>query len=283
MARPRTARFRASAPKGARTGCPRLIFEAGCLVRSAPGPGTADARGYSRHPGCHSLWLLSLGQARESSPGCGAGASRIQTKRRPQGGSTETKVQSKVNSVDSAFPLPFDAGEQVLGLAAKVRLVLFDVDGVLTDGRLVLGDDGQEYKAFNSKDGHGIKMLQRHGVATGIITGRSSRVVEHRVLDLGIQHVYQGRQEKLPAYEELLAKLGLAHEQAAFLGDDVVDLPIMLQVGLAAAVQNAHPLAKQHAHWVTPSIGGYGAARELCELILFAQGAYGAEMQKYLR
>ena len=192
-------------------------------------------------------------------------------------------MQSKVNSVDSAFPLPFDAGEQVLGLAAKVRLVLFDVDGVLTDGRLVLGDDGQEYKAFNSKDGHGIKMLQRHGVATGIITGRSSRVVEHRVLDLGIQHVYQGRQEKLPAYEELLAKLGLAHEQAAFLGDDVVDLPIMLQVGLAAAVQNAHPLAKQHAHWVTPSIGGYGAARELCELILFAQGAYGAEMQKYLR
>ena len=192
-------------------------------------------------------------------------------------------MQSKVNSVDSAFPLPFDAGEQVLGLAAKVRLVLFGVDGVLTDGRLVLGDDGQEYKAFNSKDGHGIKMLQRHGVATGIITGRSSRVVEHRVLDLGIQHVYQGRQEKLPAYEELLAKLGLAHEQAAFLGDDVVDLPIMLQVGLAAAVQNAHPLAKQHAHWVTPSIGGYGAARELCELILFAQGAYGAEMQKYLR
>jgi 3-deoxy-D-manno-octulosonate 8-phosphate phosphatase (KDO 8-P phosphatase) len=170
----------------------------------------------------------------------------------------------------------------VLALAAKVKLVLFDVDGVLTDGRLILGDDGQEYKAFNSKDGHGIKMLQRNGVTAGIITGRRSRVVEHRVADLGIRHVHQGCPEKLPVYEQLLDTLHLAPEQTAFVGDDVVDLPILLQVGLAIAVQDAHPLVRQQAHWVTPSRGGAGAARETCELILYAQNAYEAEMRGYL-
>ena len=170
----------------------------------------------------------------------------------------------------------------VLDGARRIRLVLFDVDGVLTDGRLILGDDGQEYKAFHSRDGHGLKMLQRSGVAVGIITGRTSKVVEHRVRDLGIRHVFQGCQEKLPVCQKLLAELDLAPSQAAFVGDDVVDLPIMLQVGLGIGPQNSHWLVKRHAHWITPSVGGFGAAREVCELMMYAHGTYTAAMQEYL-
>ncbi len=176
----------------------------------------------------------------------------------------------------------FEVPAEVLALAARVKLVVFDVDGALTDARLIIGDDGQEYKAFNSKDGHGIKMLQRNGVAAAIITGRTSRVVEHRVRDLRIEHVYQGCVDKLPVFRELMAKLGLSAAQSAYVGDDVVDLPIMLEVGLAIAVADAHPLVKQHAHWVTPSPGGKGAGRETCEMIMHAQGSYEAEMLKYL-
>ena len=176
----------------------------------------------------------------------------------------------------------FEVNSKVMSLAAKVKLLLFDVDGVLTDGRLVIGDDGLEFKAFNSRDGHGIKMLQRHGISVGIITGRTSDVVKHRVKDLQIKHVYQGCKEKLPVYQKLIKKLKLKPEQTAFVGDDVVDLPIMLQVGLAVAVHNAHPLAKQPPHWIPPRIGGYGAAREACEMILHAHGVYHTEMQRYL-
>lgn len=184
--------------------------------------------------------------------------------------------------MDQILTPAFEIDPKVLALAARIKLLVFDVDGVLTDGRLVIGDDGQEYKAFNSRDGHGIKMLQRHGVTVGIITGRTSEVVKHRVKDLQIKHVYQGCKEKLPLYRKLIAKLKLSPEQTAYVGDDVVDLPIMLRVGLAIAVQNAHPLAKHHAHWITPSIGGYGAAREVCEMLLHAQSAYHGEMRKYL-
>ena len=180
-----------------------------------------------------------------------------------------------------AFPLPFTVNDAILKRAAKIKLVLFDVDGVLTDGSLFLGDDGQEYKAFHSLDGHGIKMLISNGVDIGIITGRTSRVVEHRVANLGIKHVYQGCADKLPIYEKLLEKLGITHEQTAFVGDDVVDLPIMTRTGLSIAVKNAHALVKGRAHWTTPSSGGQGAAREICEMILFAQGNYQKEMQRY--
>ena len=175
----------------------------------------------------------------------------------------------------------FPVNETVLALARPIKLVLFDVDGVLTDARLILGDDGQEYKAFNSKDGHGLKMLQRNGVAVGIITGRTSKVVEHRVRDLEIRHVYQGCKEKLPVYERLIAELGLAPGETAFVGDDVVDLPIMLRVGLAIAVDDAHALVRRHAHWVTPSPGGHGAGRQVCEMLMYAQGTYTSEMQRY--
>jgi 3-deoxy-D-manno-octulosonate 8-phosphate phosphatase (KDO 8-P phosphatase) len=178
--------------------------------------------------------------------------------------------------------LSFPVDRPLLERAAAVRLVLFDVDGVLTDGRLFMDNDGQEYKAFNSRDGHGMKMLARSGVEIGIITGRTSRVVEHRTRELGIRHVHQGCLDKLAVYLDLTRQLGLAPEQTAFLGDDVVDMPILLRVGLAVAVQDAHPLVKRHAHWVTPSAGGRGAARELCEMVMVAQGSYESQMRHYL-
>lgn len=172
--------------------------------------------------------------------------------------------------------------QEILDKAAKIKLVIFDVDGVLTDGSLFLGDDGQEYKAFNSKDGHGMKMLQATGVTIGIITGRTSRVVEKRMASLGIEHVYQGQLEKLPAYEELLSKLGLEHDQVAYVGDDVVDLPIMVRSGLAIAVADAHALVLEHAHWQTPNCGGRGAGRDVCELLMEAQGVLDKTLQSYL-
>jgi 3-deoxy-D-manno-octulosonate 8-phosphate phosphatase (KDO 8-P phosphatase) len=178
--------------------------------------------------------------------------------------------------------LGFEVPAAALQRAAEVKLVLFDVDGVLTDGRLYIDNRGEEYKSFNSRDGHGMKMLQRNGVQIGIITGRNSRIVEHRTTELGIKHVHQGALDKLPVYEELVKRLNLNHGQVAFVGDDVVDLPIMLRVGFAVAVADAHQLVKRHAHWVTPNTGGCGAARQVCELIMRAQGSYGSEMQRYL-
>jgi 3-deoxy-D-manno-octulosonate 8-phosphate phosphatase (KDO 8-P phosphatase) len=172
--------------------------------------------------------------------------------------------------------------KDILDKAARIRLVIFDVDGVLTDGSLYLADDGQEYKAFHSRDGHGMVMLRQSGVEIGIITGRSSQVVVHRMASLGIEHVYQGARDKLPAFQALLARLSLDAAEVAYVGDDVVDLPAMCRVGLAIAVQDAHPLVKQHAHWTTPSRGGRGAARDVCELLLEAQGKLAAELAKYL-
>jgi 3-deoxy-D-manno-octulosonate 8-phosphate phosphatase (KDO 8-P phosphatase) len=172
--------------------------------------------------------------------------------------------------------------KDILAKAAQIKLVVFDVDGVLTDGSLFVGDDGQEYKAFHSRDGLGMKLLRKSGVEIGIITARTSEVVKHRMENLDIQHVYQGRLDKLPALEELLAKLGLSFAQTAYVGDDIVDLPVMRQVGLAIAVQDAHPLAKQHAHWQTPHGGGRGAARDVCELIMEAQNTLHTQLESFL-
>ena len=173
--------------------------------------------------------------------------------------------------------------KDILERAAQIRFVIFDVDGVLTDGSLFLGDNGEEYKAFNSKDGHGMRMLQDSGVGIGIITGRTSNVVSVRMASLGISHVYQGKREKLPAYEELRQKLGLDDQEIAYVGDDVVDLPIMCRVGLAIAVQDAHPLVRQYSHWQTAVPGGRGAAREVCELLMEAQGNLQATFDHYVR
>ncbi len=178
-------------------------------------------------------------------------------------------------------PLLADTSDELLARAKAVKLLLFDVDGVLTDGSLFLDNRGEEYKAFNSRDGHGLKMLQRNGVAVGIITGRESQIVAHRTRELGIQHVRQGCADKFPVYEQLIAELGLQPEQVGFVGDDVVDLPIMLRVGFAVSPQDGHFLVKRHAHWVTPSGGGRGAGRDVCELLMLAHGTFGAEMQRY--
>lgn len=173
--------------------------------------------------------------------------------------------------------------QDILEKAAQIELVIFDVDGVLTDGSLYLGDDGQEYKAFNSLDGHGMVMLRNSGVEIGIITGRTSEVVRIRMESLGISHLYQGQRDKRPAYAELKQKLGLEDHQIAYVGDDVVDLPVMTRVGLAIAVQDAHPFARQHAHWTTPSRGGHGAARDVCELIMEGKGVLDSSLEAYLR
>jgi 3-deoxy-D-manno-octulosonate 8-phosphate phosphatase (KDO 8-P phosphatase) len=166
----------------------------------------------------------------------------------------------------------FDVSEKLLGKAKKIRLVIFDVDGVLTDGKLFLSDDGQEYKAFHSQDGHGMKVLQDSGVNIAIITGRRSELVRIRMESLNVKHVYQGQADKREAYHELLGELWLSHDQVAYVGDDVVDLPVMSKVGLAVAVNNAHPMVKERSDWVTPNDGGCGAGRNICDLIMYSQG-----------
>lgn len=171
--------------------------------------------------------------------------------------------------------------QDILEKAKKIKLVVFDVDGVLTDGRIIIGDDGQEYKAFNSRDGHGMKLLQYTGVEIAVITGRTSKTVEHRMNGLGINHVYQGKRIKLPVFEELIDKLGLTPDECAYVGDDWVDLSIMSRVGLAVAVQDADNVVKKHAHWITPSRGGQGAAREVCELIMEGQGNLQDQIERH--
>lgn len=172
--------------------------------------------------------------------------------------------------------------QDILDRAAHIKLVIFDVDGVLTDGGIHIAGDGSEHKIFNSRDGHGMKMLQNTGVEIAIISGRVSQAVLHRMASLGIEHVYQGCQEKLPVFQGLIKKLNLDPNQVAYAGDDVVDLPIMREVGLAIAVQDAHEWVIKHAHWQTSHGGGRGAARDVCELIMEAQGTIGDQMNKYL-
>jgi 3-deoxy-D-manno-octulosonate 8-phosphate phosphatase (KDO 8-P phosphatase) len=172
--------------------------------------------------------------------------------------------------------------QDILNLAKEIKLVIFDVDGVLTDGSLFFGDDGQEYKAFYSRDGLGIKLLQKTGVEVGVITARDSELVKHRMKNLDIKHFYQGRLDKISAFEEMIAALNVTPEQTAYAGDDVVDLPVMKMAGLAIAVQDAHPFVKKHAHWITEHNGGRGAARDICELIMEAQGTLEAQLNSFM-
>ncbi len=170
----------------------------------------------------------------------------------------------------------------LLQRAKAVRLAIFDVDGVLTDGRLYFLADGSEFKTFNTLDGHGIKMLIASGVQTAIISGRSSPVVERRAANLGIQHLIQGREDKLVVLEQLLGELGLGYEEVAYLGDDLPDLPVIRRVGLGMAVASADAFVRQHAHGITSAVGGAGAAREFCELIMRAQGTLEQAQAAYL-
>jgi 3-deoxy-D-manno-octulosonate 8-phosphate phosphatase (KDO 8-P phosphatase) len=156
--------------------------------------------------------------------------------------------------------------------AARVRLVVFDVDGVFTDGSLYYGAGGEELKVFNVQDGQGVKRLLKAGVAAAVISGRDSAAVTRRMHDLGIPHVFQGDEDKLPILERLLKKLGFTLDETAHVGDDLPDLPILKKVGLAVAVSNAMPAVKRAVHHVTAAPGGRGAVREVCDLILEAQG-----------
>jgi 3-deoxy-D-manno-octulosonate 8-phosphate phosphatase (KDO 8-P phosphatase) len=172
--------------------------------------------------------------------------------------------------------------DSIQTLSRDIKLIIFDIDGVLTNGTLFLGDDGQEYKAFNSRDGHGMRMLLECGLRAAIITGRKSNVVEHRMRDLGIDIVYQGFRDKRPAFRALLEETGLDTRHIAYMGDDVVDLPVMTRVGMAIATADAHPFVLQHADYVTRACGGAGAAREAIETILQAQGLLEDKLQSYL-
>ena len=166
--------------------------------------------------------------------------------------------------------------------AKPIRLIAFDVDGIMTDGGLYLSDSGEEFKRFNSLDGHGLKMLKASGVELAIITGRTSRCVEQRAHNLGITHLYQGVVDKLGAMQTLLVKLKLPMEAVAFMGDDVVDLPVMLRTGLAVSVPDAPQIVRDRAHYVTQRDGGQGAVREVCEMLMSAQGTLEGQLAPYL-
>jgi 3-deoxy-D-manno-octulosonate 8-phosphate phosphatase (KDO 8-P phosphatase) len=161
---------------------------------------------------------------------------------------------------------PADAA--LAGRARAVRLAIFDVDGVLTDGTLYIGAQGEAFKAFNILDGHGVKMLQAAGVATAILSGRSSEAVTRRAGELGIAHVVQGSADKVADFERLIAAVGVQPTDCAFVGDDLPDLEVMRRCGLAVAVANAVPAVKDAAHYVTRASGGRGAVREFCEMVL---------------
>jgi 3-deoxy-D-manno-octulosonate 8-phosphate phosphatase (KDO 8-P phosphatase) len=175
------------------------------------------------------------------------------------------------------------AMREVLARAAKIRLVIFDVDGVLTDGRLFFDAGGQEYKSFHVRDGLGLKLLRRTGVETAVISGRASPSVALRMESLGITRVYQGQENKLEAFDELLRDLNLAPDQVAHVGDDLPDLPLMRRAGLAVAVADAHASLRDYAHWITANPGGAGAAREVCDLVMEAQGTLRHAIESHFR
>lgn len=166
--------------------------------------------------------------------------------------------------------------------ATRIKLVAFDIDGVMTDGGLHYTDDGGELKTFNVQDGLGLKFMQRAGIELAIVTGRTSGVVAARAADLGITHVFQGVADKRIAVGSLLEKLKLDWQECAFMGDDAIDLPAMTRCGLAIAPANARPIVKKHAHITTEASGGHGAVREAIELILAAQGKLDAAFAPYL-
>ncbi|HUL42122.1 MAG TPA: HAD-IIIA family hydrolase [Burkholderiales bacterium] len=173
--------------------------------------------------------------------------------------------------------------EDAFEKAKRIRLAIFDVDGVLTDGKLFISDRGDEYKSFNTLDGHGMRMLKQSGVELVLLSGRTSRSVEMRAQNLGIGLLYQGVEDKLEIYSSLLKKLRLHADATAYVGDDVMDLPVMRRCGLAICVPAAPALVKQQAHYITQQPGGCGAVREICELIMQAQGTFQAQLSRYLK
>lgn len=161
---------------------------------------------------------------------------------------------------------------QVMARAAEIRLLILDVDGVMSDGLIYMGNNGEELKAFNVRDGYGIRCILNAGIEVAIITGRQAKMLEDRCHTLGISHLFQGQSDKLIAYRQLLDDLGLEAHQVAYIGDDLIDAPVMALTGLSVAVADAHPLLLPKADYVTRISGGRGAVREVCDLILMSQG-----------
>ena len=166
--------------------------------------------------------------------------------------------------------------------ARGVKLMIFDVDGVLTDGRLYLSDSGEEIKAFSTRDGQGIKLLRESGIAVGVITARSSRVVERRARELGSELLRQGVSDKAGVFAELLSGQNLHASETGYMGDDLADLPVLMRCGFAATVPSAPEVVRSRAHYVARAAGGEGAAREVCEFILRAQNALERAIAGYL-
>lgn len=171
--------------------------------------------------------------------------------------------------------------KEIQEIARAITLLILDVDGVLTDGRIVLDEQGNELKFFHVRDGHGIKMAQREGIEVAIITGRSSRVVERRARELGIGMVHQGAVRKLEAYREVLKAAGRTDRETAYVGDDIVDVPVMVRVGLPIAVADASPEARRYARLVTTREAGRGAVREVTDFLLKARGRWDDIVEAY--
>lgn len=155
--------------------------------------------------------------------------------------------------------------------AADIQLLICDVDGVFSDGRIYLGSEGEALKTFHTRDGYGIKCLIDAGVEIAVITGRQSVIVEQRMNALGIKHIYQGQDDKASAYLDLVSRLSIPAQYTAYIGDDLIDWPVMSQVGLSVCVQDGHPLLARRADLITRTPGGFGAVREICDLILEAR------------
>jgi len=167
--------------------------------------------------------------------------------------------------------------------AKKLKLLILDVDGVLTDGRLFFDDNGKEYKTFHARDGHGIKLLRQTGVEVAVISGRKSNSVALRMKSLGVEYVYQGHENKIAAFNEIIQSLSISPEQAAHVGDDLLDLPVMTRVGLSIAVNDANDSVKEYADWCTKTAGGLGAVREVCDFIMQAQGTFDGVLKSYMQ
>ncbi len=182
-----------------------------------------------------------------------------------------------------ALSFPPELLLRAMGPGLGMKAAIFDVDGVLTDGRIYIGEQGETVKAFSTLDGHGLKLLKQGGIEPVIITGRDSPAVRRRVADLGLVHAVYGAGDKLAAATALLAALGLDWPEVAAMGDDWPDLPLLARAGFACAPANAHAEAKALVHHVTAATGGHGAARECCDLLLMAAGRYAALLQGQLQ
>ena len=176
-----------------------------------------------------------------------------------------------------------DTRVKAMELARHICLMLFDVDGILTDGTLYLGESGEVMKAFNALDGHGLKMLAESGVEVGLLSSRRSKIVAMRAAELGIDLVCQGAADKSVEFLKMLNSRGLSPAQAGYMGDDVLDLPVLIRCGFAASVSGAPESVRSRVHFVPEAPGGRGAVREVCDFILRAQGKYDASMMQYLK